>query len=434
MSGLLGFLALCSMDAAAQTLGITPLMGQLVDGNGVPVTGVHEVEVALFDAAAGGGAWWSDSFDVQFAHGSFAVALGDGEQDLDLDAFGDHPELWVALSVDGGAFTDRTRIGRSPLAAHAVRATRADAVGALEADQVASLSDLNSTETTLAGQIAALAASVASDLGSLAATVGSDLQSATDALSASLAAHDTRLIEVEDRAAVLESNLAVGMIAFFPGTCPLGWAEYAPLRGRVPVGRPLGGVAEATVGSALGNQAQVTITQVPAHAHLADPPATASGTESAGHTHSVDPPATASGTESAGHSHSVDPPNTGTSTNGNHSHSFNQGVSTGEDDDNMISGWNNFSNGDVPRHDWVPSLAAAGDHSHSMDIGAFNSSGASAAHTHTTDIGSFASAGASAAHTHTTDIASFSTSTTGAAGVDVTMPYVQLVACQLQPQ
>ena len=52
-------------------------------------------------------------------------------------------------------------------------------------------------------------------------------------------------------------------------------------------------------------------------------------------------------------------------------------------------------------------MSAAGDHSHSFSTG-----------------------GASASHQHTTDIAAFNSGTTGSPSVDVTMPYVQLIACR----
>jgi hypothetical protein len=36
-------------------------------------------------------------------------------------------------------------------------------------------------------------------------------------------------------------------------SCPQGYAEYTPLRGRYPVGLPAGGTAQAQVGTALAN-------------------------------------------------------------------------------------------------------------------------------------------------------------------------------------
>ncbi len=188
------------------------------------------------------------------------------------------------------------------------------------------------------------------------------------------------------------SSLESGMIAFFPGACPDGWAEYTPLRGRVVVGVAAGGVVEATVGTALAAGGTRTITSVPSH------------------THSVDP--TSFDAASGGsHAHSVDPPSTGTTTDGAHSHSFNDFhyIDSGADP-NYATG----SGDDVgQRTTSGNSTASAGSHNHNVDITAFSS----------------ASAGA---HTHAVDVPATTTSATGVAAVDVTMPYVQLVGCELQ--
>jgi hypothetical protein len=44
-----------------------------------------------------------------------------------------------------------------------------------------------------------------------------------------------------------------GMIAFFAGACPSGWTEYTAMQGRMLVGLVSGGTAEGTVGTALTN-------------------------------------------------------------------------------------------------------------------------------------------------------------------------------------
>jgi hypothetical protein len=51
----------------------------------------------------------------------------------------------------------------------------------------------------------------------------------------------------------LSWTLAVpaGLLAFTTGTCPSGWAEYTPARGRYLVGLPVGGTNGGTVGTAL---------------------------------------------------------------------------------------------------------------------------------------------------------------------------------------
>lgn len=155
------------------------------------------------------------------------------------------------------------------------------------------------------------------------------------------------------------ASVPSGMIAFFAGSCPSGWSEYAPLRGRYLVGMPSGGTVAGTVGTALTNLAAKSITNVPSHAHT------------------------------------VDPPNTGVSVNINdpgHSHGT-----------------------------YANALTFAGGG------GSFNSPG-----NYDQIIGSATTtsntAGISASGT--VNIASFDSGATGSASVDITMPYIQLVACQ----
>ena len=66
-----------------------------------------------------------------------------------------------------------------------------------------------------------------------------------------------------------------GMIAMFAGSCPAGWSEYMPLRGRFPRGEPTGDVTSLGMG---GTDDAV----VPAHTH------TITGTTSGGdHAHTM---------------------------------------------------------------------------------------------------------------------------------------------------
>ncbi len=146
-----------------------------------------------------------------------------------------------------------------------------------------------------------------------------------------------------------------GMIAFFPGNCPPGWSEYTKLRGRVAVGMPSGGTAEATVDMALTDQGKRVITQVPAHTHTIDPPAT------------------------------------WTTTDGAHSH----GIPTYQDDYNVSGGVGPSFGGDNGTY---------GNH------------------------GNFTQT--AGAHRHLVDIPPFPSNSTGPPSVDVSMPYVQLRACQ----
>jgi hypothetical protein len=201
-----------------------------------------------------------------------------------------------------------------------------------------------------------------------------------------------------------------GMVGFFAGSaCPPGWSEFAALRGRVVVGLPTNGVSEASVGSALGNQGTRSISNVVQHAHSVDPPTAQVVSNGANHSHSMS------------HTHGVNPPNTGINSAGAHTHNLRDGVNVG---DGLI-GVNVGGGG----HPGVPNSSgngaalnttSNGSHSHSVDIAGFNSGGSS-----TSQTGSEGSA-----HAHALDITPFNSAPSGAAAVDVTMPYLQLLACQ----
>lgn len=195
-------------------------------------------------------------------------------------------------------------------------------------------------------------------------------------------------------------SLTTGMIAFFAGPCPAGWAEYTALRGRVAVGLNAGGTVGAAVGTALGDQGLRSITSVPAHSHTIDPPNTTSSTNGA-------------------HTHSIDPPNTGTSGVGDHRH----WVSAAPIDDRNFTGTGGVNG---QQHGTV---ADAGGYNPEYTSGAGMNSNYAGAHSHAVDIGAFDSSNAGN-HTHDTNIPAFDSSTTGSPSVDVSMPYVQLTACR----
>ena len=206
-----------------------------------------------------------------------------------------------------------------------------------------------------------------------------------DAIADAINDNDARLEALEDAGSV-----PAGAIAFFAAaSCPGGWAEHADLRGRVPVGLPSGGTVSATVGTDLGDSETVTIDEVPAHVHTVNPPPTTSANGS-------------------GHTHLINPPPTDTTTDGSHDHQLyvenDNGYSTG-----YVRGAQNATGGSLTRSP----MANDGNHDHSVDIDAFASAGGTA-------------------HTHSVDIGSFNSGSAGVSSVDVTMPYVQLIACEKQ--
>lgn len=164
------------------------------------------------------------------------------------------------------------------------------------------------------------------------------------------------------------ASVPAGAVMFFNlASCPAGWTEFAALTGRVPVGAG-GGTLGATMGTALGNQGARTITEVPAHKHVINPPATNTSTNGA-HNH---------GGATGGGNLGVD------LSNGGYSTSYVQGAA---------------SNGTPDLNRTAP----VDSHTHSI----------------TTD----------GSHYHSVDIDPFDSEITGTSAVDVTMPYVQLRAC-----
>lgn len=115
--------------------------------------------------------------------------------------------------------------------------------------------------------------------------------------------------------------------------------------------------------------------------------------EMATHDHSVNPPATASGNQSASHTHDVNPAAFNTANGGSHSHSV------------PIINWNKnptawTATGSMAVFDNGTIAVSGGSHFHSIDVPNTTSTGISANHTHSTDITAFPSdpAGSGAAH------------------------------------
>lgn len=198
------------------------------------------------------------------------------------------------------------------------------------------------------------------------------------------------------------------------------------------------------------------------------------------HTHAINPPSAESNNESIGHTHTVDPGNTTTTSGGVHTHTSSPSNS-GSHIAPLTGGASNVGGGGGTITE-AAILSNAAAHTHDVNIASFASGGASVSHTHDVDIPSFTSAaGAGHAHTITGSTAagtshahaisgtsaagsvhdhvmsgsvaagsshdhalsgnsgagsshnhtlSGSVASTGAASVDVTMPYIQLRLCQ----
>jgi hypothetical protein len=147
----------------------------------------------------------------------------------------------------------------------------------------------------------------------------------------------------------------------------------------------------------------------------------------AAHTHSVNPVAFDTPTGQGTHTHTTDP------TTGGHNHQIpvnnGGGASIAVDWFNGTALAGSIPTGGTGTHSHTITTTNSA-HVHSIDVPATTSL-AGTSHTHTATAGGgtshahSATAGAGSSHTHTAAV-----STTGVPSVDVTMPYVQLLACR----
>jgi len=196
-----------------------------------------------------------------------------------------------------------------------------------------------------------------------------------------------------------------GMIAFFAAsTCPAGWTEFTELQGRFLVGTPAGGSSGGSIGTAMTDEGSLTTSGVVAHAHNVSPPAVTTDATDASHSHGM------------AHDHEVDPPAVESSdveTSGS------TGCTTVSDR------WSNSGGCHWPSScSSSYSVASCGSgsgvsHNHETDIPSFYSS----------DAGVDSTADSTNSHSHVVESADYMSDASGADAVDITPPYLQLMAC-----
>jgi microcystin-dependent protein len=190
------------------------------------------------------------------------------------------------------------------------------------------------------------------------------------------------------------------------------------MRSRIPMGAGAGTGLTSRALAATGGAESVVIASgnLPTHVHSVDPPNTTSGNDNTEHTHSIDPPNTGSGTVSSDHAHGF---STGdhyhgvTGNSGAHEHRlyFVTDAGSGTARARVSASGSSLSNYGISEytggHDHGTSGASTSgttgginaNHTHALDIGAFNSGGRSAYHQHDVNIGPFDSGNGGFANT-----------------------------------
>jgi hypothetical protein len=216
----------------------------------------------------------------------------------------------------------------------------------------------------------------------------------------------------DDRYAPASSGVPSGAVMFFSAeACPTGWQPFTEGQGRVMLGAAPGD-GEESVGVPLPPGGLRTITEVPSHGHSVDPGVqSVTVEEESEHTHTVDPASFETLSNDGVHTH-----DTYMSLAGEHSHTWRIENINGFGD-YAIAGSENNSGGMT----FTP--PSAGSHRHSLTV--YESS-----HTHQINVPP-TTTHVTTPHTHAAsfDMPAFQTSQTGAAAVDVTMPYIQLLIC-----
>jgi len=227
---------------------------------------------------------------------------------------------------------------------------------------------------------------------------------------------------LQDGITAVEMALPTGTVAFFDlDTCPTGWSAFTGADGRAIVGGPRG----TNVGTALSSGGTVSISEVPAHTHAITGGGPVTSSSAGDHVHTA-----SASTTNIAHTHSGT-----TSSAGGHNH----GGTTGSDTHNhaiLLENDNGFTGSYARGASNAPgggaSTAPILNNTHSHSIGsagtahthAFTTGSAGGSHSHSVTVAT------NGAHTHTVDTSGLSAASAGVASVDVTMPYVQLLACR----
>jgi hypothetical protein len=352
-----------------------PVQGHLVDTQGQPLTGTHQLLLMLFDSEAGTQPLHAETHSaVEFRNGQFYApfgAGGDANPDsgtgvtLDLSIFFTHTDYWLEIQVDGGTpIQPRLKLGSVPYLGFSMNCTDAQTLSGKAASDFA-LASHSLSWGSVTGIPADIADGDGDRLGTMNCAAGTVPKYTDNNV------WECQAVQVAPQK----------MIVFFDGAaCPAGWAEWTPGQGRAVVATNPGGTVLAQVGTN-----PLKDKQDPAHTHKYSAAATTS-TSAGSHSHPFTSTANITLASVADHTHQVDPSN-----------------------DNVSIGMN-----------WDNTFSDIG-HSHILS--------ANGTHTHTVSLSSTLST-TGTSHVHVITYAA-NLDTAGAAPGAV-MPYVQLRPCVKQ--
>ena len=116
--------------------------GVLTDADGIGVTGIQSLSLALYDSPTGAIARWSESTSADFEDGAFSVVLGQ-VQDLDSSVFADGASLYLGVSVDG----DPEMVPRLPIVSVPYAFVAQDVIGDINPNSISVGGELLINET-----------------------------------------------------------------------------------------------------------------------------------------------------------------------------------------------------------------------------------------------------------------------------------------------
>lgn len=116
--------------------------GRLLDIDGKPVMGEHDLTFRIYDADINGNVQWEETLTVDFIDGFYAVELGEDEANnpLDTTMLSNYP-LWIELTVDTDTMEPRFPMQSVPYARIAGVAESVEG-GIVDADEIAIQSEV----------------------------------------------------------------------------------------------------------------------------------------------------------------------------------------------------------------------------------------------------------------------------------------------------